>query len=94
MAIAILIGILIGIVGFLPLFGALKISKKIVATRTGLNAAVMIFSILISLAIMIVSMLIFNDLNHSNILPFVLSAAITLIITAIGFGIWFQIKHS
>ncbi|WP_079536279.1 hypothetical protein [Phoenicibacter congonensis] len=94
MAIAILIGILIGIVGFLPLLGALKISKKIVATRTGLNAAVMIFSILISLAIMIVSMLIFNDLNHSNILPFVLSAAITLIITAIGFGIWFQIKHS
>lgn len=94
MAIAILIGILIGIVGFLPLLGALKISKKIVATRTGLNAAVMIFSILISLAILIVSMLIFNDLNHSNILPFVLSAAITLIITAIGFGIWFQIKHS
>lgn len=94
MAIAILIGILIGIVGFLPLLGALKISKKIVATRTGLNAAVMIFSILISLAIMIVSMLIFNDLNHSNVLPFVLSAAITLIITAIGFGIWFQIKHS
>lgn len=94
MAIAILIGILIGIVGFLPLLGALKISKKIVATRTGLNAAVMIFSILISLAIMIVSMLIFNDVNHSNILPFVLSAAITLIITAIGFGIWFQIKHS
>lgn len=94
MAIAILIGILIGIVGFLPLLGALKISKIIVATRTGLNAAVMIFSILISLAIMIVSMLIFNDLNHSNILPFVLSAAITLIITAIGFGIWFQIKHS
>lgn len=94
MAIVILIGILIGIVGFLPLLGALKISKKIVATRTGLNAAVMIFSILISLAIMIVSMLIFNDLNHSNILPFVLSAAITLIITAIGFGIWFQIKHS
>lgn len=94
MAIAILIGILIGIVGFLPLLGALKISKKIVATRTGLNAAVMIFSILISLAIMIVSMLIFNDLNHSNILPFVLSAAITLIVTAIGFGIWFQIKHS
>lgn len=94
MAIAILIGILIGIVGFLPLLGALKISKKIVATRTGLNAAVMIFSILISLAIMIVSMLIFNDLNHSNILPFVLSVAITLIITAIGFGIWFQIKHS
>lgn len=94
MAIAILIGILIGIVGFLPLLGALKISKKIVATLTGLNAAVMIFSILISLAILIVSMLIFNDLNHSNILPFVLSAAITLIITAIGFGIWFQIKHS
>lgn len=94
MAIAILIGILIGIVGFLPLLGALKISKRIVATRTGLNAAVMIFSILISLAIMIVSMLIFNDLNHSNILPFVLSAAITLIVTAIGFGIWFQIKHS
>lgn len=94
MAIAILIGILIGIVGFLPLLGALKISKKIVATRTGLNAAVMIFSILISLAILIVSMLIFNDLNHSNIWPFVLSAAITLIITAIGFGIWFQIKHS
>ena len=94
MAIAILIGILIGIVGFLPLLGVLKISKKIVATRTGLNAAVMIFSILISLAILIVSMLIFNDLNHSNILPFVLSAAITLIITAIGFGIWFQIKHS
>lgn len=94
MAIAILIGILIGIVGFLPLLGALKISKKIVATRTGLNAAVMIFSILLSLAIMIVSILIFNDLNHSNILPFVLSAAITLIITAIGFGIWFQIKHS
>lgn len=94
MAIAILIGILIGIVGFLPLLGALKISKKIVATRTGLNAAVMIFSILLSLAIMIVSVLIFNDLNHSNILPFVLSAAITLIITAIGFGIWFQIKHS
>ena len=94
MAIAILIGILIGIVGFLPLLGPLKISKKIVATRTGLNAAVMIFSILISLAILIVSMLIFNDLNHSNILPFVLSAAITLIISAIGFGIWFQIKHS
>ncbi len=94
MAIAILIGILIGIVGFLPLLGALKISKKIDATRTGLNAAVMIFSILISLAILIVSMLIFNDINHSNILPFVLSAAITLIISAIGFGIWFQIKHS
>ena len=94
MAIAILFGILIGIIGFLPLLGALKISKKIVATRTGLNAAVMIFSILISLAILIVSMLIFNDLNHSNILPFVLSAALTLIVTAIGFGIWFQIKHS
>ena len=93
MAIAIGLGILVGAIGFLPLVVALKLSRKAISAGIGPNVAIVLLSILISLAFYVAMILIFNDVNHDRIVPFVLGAALTLIIVAIGFGIYSQIKH-
>ena len=93
MAIAIGLGVLVGAVGFVPLIIALKLSRKAISAGLGPNVAIVILSIVISLAFYIAMILIFNDANHDKIVPFVLSAAITLIIVAIGYGIYSQVKH-
>ena len=93
MAIAIWLGILVGAIGFLPLVVALKLSKKAISAGIGPNVAIVLLSILISLAFYIAMILVFNDVNHDRIAPFVLSVALTLIIVAIGFGIYSQVKR-
>jgi hypothetical protein len=93
MAIAIGLGFLVGAVGFVPLIIALKLSRKAISAGLGPNVAIVILSIVISLAFYLAMILIFNDANHDKIVPFVLSAAITLIIVAIGYGIYSQVKH-
>ena len=93
MAIAIGLGVLVGAVGFVPLIIALKLSRKAISAGLGPNVAIVILSIIVSLAFYLAMILIFNDANHDKIVPFVLSAAITLIIVAIGYGIYSQVKH-
>lgn len=92
MLFAILIGIIVGIIGFLPLAISLYINKKIVRASTFIRMATTLLCLAISFAILIASMFIFNDYSHSYVVPFVLSVAITLSIVAIAFGIFVQIR--
>lgn len=93
MASAILLGIICGVVGFLPLVASIVLTKKLPRAGVGVNMAITLLSLAISFAFFIAVILIYNDSFHDTILAFVGSAAVTLSIVAIGFGIYSQIKH-
>ena len=79
MAVAIVLGALSGIVGFLPLFGSLQLAKR--ATKTS-NLGHMV-SFLLLFATAFACILLARDFA----LPFALAEVLALIVVAIGFGV-------
>lgn len=92
MLFSILLGFCLGIIGFIPLIVALRISRKAILSGLGASVGVVLLCIAISICLFIACILVFNDMHHDLIVPFVLSAAITLSIFAIGYGLYVQIK--
>lgn len=81
MVLAIVIGALAGFVGFLPLFIALRLSRRSLST-TAMNAALYgLVGVFISLVVLIVEMIVCAMVARSLILPFGLAEMLTLIVS-------------
>lgn len=93
MAIAILLGVVVGVVGFVPLAIAIRLTRKAIGAGIGANVGIVLLCLFISLGFLIAAIFIFNDANHAYVIPFGLTASIVLSITAIGFGLYQQAKH-
>lgn len=93
MALAIIFGIVVGAVGFIPLVIALKLTRKAIGAGIGPNVAIVLLCLFVSLGFYIAMIFIFNDMNHDYIVPFVVSTALMLSVTAIGYGIYTQVKR-
>lgn len=93
MSSAILLGAVSGIIGFLPLVVSIFLTKKLPRAGVGLNMAITLLCLAISFAFFLAVIFIYNDAHHDTIFAFVGSAAVSLSIVAIAFGIYSQIKH-
>lgn len=91
--IAILLGLVCGIIGFIPLLIALRISRKAIKAGLGASMGVVLLGLAISFVILIAAMLTVNDLYHDSVVIFVVFCAIGLSISAISYGIYSQVTR-
>lgn len=86
MAIAIVCGVLSGVAGFVPLFIGLSLTKRVTATSNFGYMSILIISLIVSFAMMFAFAGICIVVARDLALPFVLSEAVALSITAVAFG--------
>ena len=86
MAIAIVCGVLSGVIGFLPLFIGLRLTKRVAIPGNFGQMSILIVCLLVSFGIMFGLAAICIAANKDMAIPFVLSEAIALSVSAIAFG--------
>ncbi len=91
-ALAIIIGAVMGVIGFLPLFGGLRLSRRVPSSNLGMLGACLI-GLFTSFIILMVAALVCISVARAETLPFVLSEAIALSISAIIYGIVKMTRH-
>ena len=87
MALAILCGVLSGVIGFVPLFIGLRLTRRVTATSNFGYMSILIISLIVSFAIMFGLVAICIAVDREMALPFVLSEAVALSVTAVVFGL-------
>ena len=87
MAVAIVLGVLAGIVGFLPLFGSLQLAKRATKTSNLGHMGSLLLGVLVSFLLLFGAALACILLARDLALPFTLAEVLALIVVAIGFGI-------
>lgn len=91
--VAIVLGLLCGIIGFIPFVVALKLSRKVQKAGVGASMGVVLLGLAVSFVFLIACMLTVNDMFHDSVVLFVVFCAIGLSISAIAYGIYFNVKH-
>ena len=86
MVVAIVCGLLSGVVGFVPLFIGLRLTKRVTATSNFGYMSILIISLVVSFGIMFGIAAICIAVARDMAMPFVLSEAVALSIVAIVFG--------
>ena len=88
LAIAIVVGLLVGAVGFIPTIKLSTRMRRMMAEKNGVGSVgLFLLSLAVSFLIMLIAILICANLARDVLLPFVLSLAVGLSVTAIVFGI-------
>ena len=88
------LGLLIGILAFVPLLLSLKASKKLTSTSNFGYGSLLMLGVFSSLVILFVSVLLCYLFAKDNIVLFVIPAAIMLICFAVFYGIYTVIKRN
>lgn len=88
MVIAILLGIVSGIVGFMPLLVGLKLTKRSTHAGVGGSMFLLIVGLIVSFVLLFVFAVLCININRPLALPFVLAEVVALCVTAIGYGVW------
>lgn len=91
--VTILLGLVCGIIGFIPFVVALKLSRKAQKAGVGASMGVVLLGLAVSFIFLIACMLTVNDLYHDSVVMFVIFCAIGLSLSALSYGIYFNIKH-
>ena len=87
MAAAIILGLLSGILGFVPLAVGLHMTKKVTETSNFGHMAILMLALLISFVLLFAVAVACVMVARDIVLYFVLSEAIGLCLVTIGFGI-------
>lgn len=87
MAAAVLIGVLAGFIGFMPLLVGLRQTRKVTATSNFGHMSILLISLVISFALMFAFAIICVNVARDVAMPFVLAEALALSVTAIVFGV-------
>lgn len=87
MAAAIILGLLAGALGFVPLLIGLRMTKKVTETSNFGHMAILMLALLISFVILFVTAIVCINVARDLVLYFVLSEAVGLCVVTIGFGI-------
>lgn len=87
MFVAILLGIVVGVLGFLPLVGGLRLTRQANAGSNMVSMSMLLLGVIVSMLVLAIPLIIvvlnFRDL----IFPFVLAEAIALVVAAIVYGV-------
>lgn len=88
LTIAIVVGLLVGAVGFIPTIKLSTRMRRMMAEKNGVGSVgLLLLSLAVSFLIMLIAILICANLARDVLLPFVLALAVGLSVTAIVFGI-------
>ena len=87
MVLAIVLGAISGVLGFLPLYGGLQMSKKVTRTSNFGYAGTLLLSVFVSFVILVGTLIVCVVLARDMVVPFVAAEAIALVVTAVIFGI-------
>lgn len=87
MALAIILGLLSGVVGFAPLFIGLRLTKRVTATSNFGYMSILLIALVVSFALMFAFAIVCVNVAREVAIPFVLAEAFALSIMAIVFGI-------
>lgn len=90
MVIAIVLGALSGIVGFLPLFAGLRMTRKVTDTSNLGHLGALLLGVLASFALLFATAIACAVFARDLILPFVFAEVAALVVAAVGFGLY---KH-
>ena len=88
MAVAILIGICVGFVGFLPLFFALRLTRRSLDSSIMKLALTGLGAFLISLIVLVVALIVCAKVAHDVLLPFGAAEVVTLIAATIAYVLY------
>ncbi len=81
MALAIVIGAVAGLIGFIPLFVALRLSRRS-ASAAALNAALYgLAGVFVSLIVLVVELIVCAQVARSLVLPFGIAEMLALIVS-------------
>ena len=86
-ALAIIIGAAVGVLGFLPLFGGLRLSRRATSTSNLGQMGACLLGLLVSFVVLVVACVICAEVARPQTLPFALSAAVALSASAICYGV-------
>ncbi len=84
--IAIILGALAGLVGFLPLLFGLRMTKKTVSAGVAGSMAVLFLALLVSFVILVMTAVVCIALDRGLGLPFVAAEVVALSTVAIAYG--------
>jgi hypothetical protein len=87
-ALPIVLGVILGALGFLPLRGALTAARKVTSTSNFSHASILLLAVVGSSIILFGSAVLCIVLSRSNVLPFVGGEVAGIVVCALGFGIW------
>ena len=87
MAIAILLGAVLGVVGFIPLFIGLRLTRHVTATSNFGYMSILIISLVVSFVLLFVFAILCVAFFRDVALPFALAEAVGLSVAAIAFGL-------
>ena len=85
--IAIILGALAGLVGFLPLLFGLRMTKKTVSAGVAGSMAVLFLALLVSFVILVMTAVVCIALDRGLGFPFVVAEVIALSTAAIAYGV-------
>lgn len=92
MVLAILLGILAGLVGFIPLVIGLRLTRRTVHGGTAASMIVLLLGLLVSFVVLFVFAWLFFDFDHDNGIPFLFAEVVALSASAIGFALWQMLR--
>ena len=93
MAIAILLGAILGVVGFIPLFIGLRLTRRVTATSNFGYMSILIISLIVSFVLLFVFAALFFGFDHDNGIPFLFAEVVALSAAAIGFALWQMLRR-
>ena len=93
MAVAIVLGIISGAIGFAPLVVGLRLTKRTTATSNFGPMAILLLALLVSFALVLAAAIAFATWDKPNGFPFVLAEVIALATVAIAFGLHDRRRH-
>lgn len=88
MVLAIVLGALCGIGGFLPLLLALRLAKRATPTSNLGHAGALLLGVLLSFVILVAGLFICAGVARDVLVPFSLAEIGVLVVAAIGFGVY------
>lgn len=87
MAVAIVLGVLAGAIGFMPLVIGLRMTKTVSPDSNFGPMAILMLCLLLSFVLLFVAAILCVTLARDLALPFALAEAVALCVVTIGFGV-------
>ncbi|WP_165061268.1 MULTISPECIES: hypothetical protein [unclassified Adlercreutzia] len=93
MVLAILLGVLAGLVGFVPLVIGLKLTKRTTHGGTAASMIVLMLGLVVSFALLFAFAALFFGYDHDRGIAFLLAEVLALSAAAIGFALWQMLRR-
>ncbi len=87
MVLSILAGIVTGVLGFLPLVGALHLTRRINAGNNMVSMSTLLLGLVVSMLVLALPLVVVALQFRDVVIPFVFAEVIALVVTAITYGV-------